>query len=269
MDINPPNNSQLKLFEFGTKKKLILLLFAFILWIIAFIAYLSYGFDYYLVASFNSLRTNPFFADFWYIYTKYMLYLVGLPLLTVYLASFKVEILKKYRLVFFLSIMILAIGNPIVDPILKDFFARPRPQVAHLDLNALYYSSGFSFPSGHAFQSFAGTLPLIICFLTDDATFKRSWMKICLALIILIYAISLAFSRILVGVHYLSDVLFGIGFAIILMVILTSLLQWLLHTGKFNLQNEKWYAMIFVILYLSFIIFSWDYLLYFKVYFIP
>ena len=248
MAVNTPETSQPKLFDFGTKKKLILILCAAILWACALMTYFTSGFDYSLVASFNSLRANYVFADFWYYYTKYMLYVVGLPLLIIYIASFKIDKLKPYRLVLLLTIMISAIGNPIVDPILKNLFARPRPMVAHLDLNSLYYVNGFSFPSGHAFQAFAGTLPLIICFLTNDTTFKRNWIKIILALILLIYAITLAFSRVIVGVHYLSDVLFGIGFAIILMVILGSLLQWLLDKDYLNLQNEKWYALVFVTL---------------------
>ncbi|WP_337971767.1 phosphatase PAP2 family protein [Methanobacterium petrolearium] len=232
------------------------------------IAYFTPGFDYWIVVSCTSLLADPSLANFWYAYTKYLLYIVQFPLLAIYLTSFKISKLKPYRLVLFLSIMLLAIGNPIIDPILKDFFARPRPMIT-FDLNTIYYASGFSLPSGHAFQSFAGTLPLIICFLTNDATFKRNWIKIVLALLLLIYAITLSFSRILVGVHYISDVLFGIGFAIILMVILASLLQWLLDTDRLTLQNEKWYAMVFLILYVSYIIFSWDYFIWFRVYFIP
>ncbi len=248
MAVNTPGTYQLRLFDFRTKKKLILILCTAILWIGALIAYFTPGFDYWLVASFNSLRANYLFADFWYYYTKYMLYVVGFPLLIIYIASFKIDKLKPYRLVLLLAIMTSAIGNPIIDPILKDLIARPRPQVTYLDLNSLYYVSGFSFPSGHAFQAFTNTLPLIICFLTNDAIFKRNWEKIVLALILLIYAITLAFSRVIVGVHYFSDVLFGIGLAIILMVILASLLQWLLNKDYLNLQNEKWYALIFVTL---------------------
>lgn len=257
--------SELKLFEFGIQKKLILLSCTAILWIAAAIAYFTPGFDYWVVASFTSPLADPSLANFWYGYTKYMLYVVEFPLFAIYLVSFKINKLKPYRLVLFLSIVLLAIGNPIVDPILKNFFARPRPMIT-FDLNTIYYASGFSLPSGHAFQSFAVTLPLIICFLTNDKTFQRNWIKIVLALLLLIYAITLSFSRIVVGVHYLSDVLFGIGFAIILMLILASLLQWLLNTGRLNLQNEKWYALVFVILYVSYIIFSWDYFLWFRVY---
>ena len=246
MAVITPETSQLRLFDFRRNKKLLLILCATILWIGALITYFTPGFDYSLVASFNSLRANYMSADFWYYYTKYMLYVVGFPLLIIYIASFKIDKLKPYRLVLLLTIMTSAIGNPIIDPILKNLFTRPRPMVAHLDLNSLYYVSGFSFPSGHAFQAFASTLPLIICFLTNDATFKRNREKIVLALILLIYAITLAFSRVIAGVHYFSDVLFGIGFAIILMVILASLLQWLLKKDYLNLQNEKWYALVFL-----------------------
>ena len=248
MAINTPQNLELKLFDFKTNKKLVLILCAAILWVSALLAYFSPGFDYWLVASFNSLRANYIYADFWYYYTKYMLYVVGFPLLILYIASFKIQKLKPYRLVFMLAIMTSAIGNPIVDPVMKDLISSPRPQVAHLDLNSLYYVSGFSFPSGHAFQSFAITLPVIICLVTNDVTFKRNWKKIVLALILLIYALTLAFSRVIAGVHYLSDILFGIGFAIILMVILASLLQWLLNKNYLNLENEKWYATIFITL---------------------
>lgn len=246
MAIKSPEKLKIKLFDFNASKKLILIFCGAILWSFALLAYFTPGFDYWIVASFNSLRANYIYADFWYYYTKYMLYVVGFPLIIIYIASFKIQKLKPYRLVFMLAIMTSAIGNPIVDPMLKDLIALPRPQVAHLDLNSLYYVSGFSFPSGHAFQSFAITLPLIICFLTNDATFKRNWKKIVLALILLIYALTLAFSRVIAGVHYLSDILFGIGFAIILMVILASLLQWLLDKNYLNLENEKWYATIVI-----------------------
>lgn len=246
MDVENTETTQLRLFDFKTKKKLILILCVAILWIGSLIAYFTSGFDYWLVASFNSLRDNYLFADFWYYYTRFMLYLVLFPLIIIYIASFKLDKLRPYRLVLLLAIMTSAIGNPMVDPILKNWIARPRPYVAHMDINSLYYASGFSFPSGHSFQAFAITLPIIICFFTNDNTFKRNWKKTTIALVLLIYAITLAFSRIIVGVHYISDILFGIGFAIFLMVILASILQWLLKKNYLNLQNEKWYALVFV-----------------------
>ena len=248
IDTLTPSKSGLKLFDLGTRKKLLLILCTSILWIATLIAYSIPDFNYWLVASFNTLRTDPLFAGFWYYYTKYMLYVIGIPLSILYLVSFKLNNLKPYRIVFLLAIMTSAIGTPLVDPVMKDLFAVPRPGVLYPDINSLYYVNGFSFPSGHSFQAFAGTLPLIICFLTSDDTFKRNGKTVTLAIILLIFAITLAFSRLFAGVHFLSDVLFGIGFAVILTVILASILQWLLDTGRLNLKNEKWYALIFIMM---------------------
>jgi undecaprenyl-diphosphatase len=176
-----------------------------------------------------------------------MLYAIATPLSILYVAAFKVNILKPYRTVLLLAVMTLAIGIPIVD-LLKYLYGVPRPWILYPDINSLYLGRGSSFPSGHAFQAFAGTLPLIICFLTNDKNFKRNWYKIILASVLLFFAITLSFSRILAGMHFPSDVLFGIGLAIILMVILASIIQWLLKTQRLNLQNEKWYGLIFIIL---------------------
>ena len=246
MDINTPKTSELKLFEFGRNKKLFLLLCTAILWIGALITYYIPGLNYYLVASFNGLRTEALFAWFWYNYTLYMLYIFLFPIVVLYILSFKVDQLKPYRLVLFLSMMTTAIGTPIVDPVMKNLFAIPRPWIAYPDINSLYHVPGFSFPSGHSFESFSATLPIIICLFTNDETFKRNWKKVTLATILLLLALILALSRVLAGVHYISDVLFGIGFAIFLMVILASLMEWLLKNDYLNVQNEKWYALAFI-----------------------
>ena len=251
---NNYSNVELKLFEFGNEKKLILILCTALLWLSALIAYLIPNFNHLFVASFNTLRTDPLFASLCYYYTKYMLYAIGTPLSILYLASFKVNKLKPYRIVLLLAVMTMAIGIPIAD-ILKYFYAVPRPWVLYPDITSLYHGRGTSFPLEHAFQAFAGTLPLIICFLTNNGPFKRNLEKTILAIILLSFAITLSFSRILAGMHFLSDVLFGIELAIILMVILAIILQWLLDTRKLNLQNEKWYALIFLILIFIGIIF--------------
>ncbi len=238
---------KLKLFEFGFNKKLFFILCITILWLAALIAYLTPNFNHWFLLNFNSLRTDPLFASLCYYYTYYMLYAIIPLVLIFYLAAFKVNKLKKYRMVLFLAFITLAIGIPILD-IIKLYSAVPRPWILYLDINSLYHGRGTSFPSGHAFQAFAGTLPIIICFLTSDGYFKRNNIKIALAILLLIFAISLSFSRILAGMHFLTDVLFGIGLAMFLMVLLAVLLKWLLDTGNLNLKNEKWHALVFTIL---------------------
>ncbi len=240
-------SEDLRLFHFDQRNKLIFILFTAILWMLAIVAYLIPNFNHWFLVNFNVLRTNYFFANLCYYFTTYTLSFIATPISLLYLASFKLDKLKPYRIVLMLSVMTLAIGIPIVD-LIKYYAAVPRPWILYPDINSIYYPGGHSFPSGHAFQAFAGTLPLIICFLTNDETFKRNLKKTVLAIILLVFAIALSFSRLIAGVHFPTDVLFGIGLAVIMMVILIGALQYLLKTGELNLKNEKWYALIFIAL---------------------
>ena len=240
-------SKELKLFDFSLRKKSFFIICTAILWMAAMIAYFTPNFNHWFLLSFNTLRANHLFAILCYDYTNYMLYTIATPISLIYLASFKVKKLKPYRTVLLLAVMTIAIGIPLVD-LIKYYCAVPRPWVLYLDINSIYHPIGHSFPSGHAFQAFAGTLPLIICFLTNDQTFKRNLGKTILAILLLVFAITLSLSRLLAGVHFPTDVLFAIGLAIIMIVILASLLQYLLKTKRLNLKNEKWYALIFIII---------------------
>ena len=169
-------SEDLKLFHFDQRNKLIFILCTAILWILAIVAYLTPNFNHWFLANFNILRTNYLFANICYYFTTLTLSFIATPISLLYLASFKFNKLKPYRIVLLLSVMILAIGIPIVD-LIKYYGVVPRPWLLYPDINSIYYPGGHSFPSGHAFQAFAGTLPLIICFLTNDETFKRNLKK--------------------------------------------------------------------------------------------
>jgi undecaprenyl-diphosphatase len=87
-----------------------------------------------------------------------------------------------------------------IVPFLKEQFERPRPEFADID--------GFSFPSGHAFGSATvyGLLGLVILRVWAGSRPRWLWAGLVWVLIPLV-----GLSRIMLGVHYFSDVLAGIS----------------------------------------------------------
>ena len=75
--------------------------------------------------------------------------------------------------------------------LIKLAISRERP-----DMIALVVADGFSFPSGHATAAFS-SLPIVY----------RSFKK--MKLYWLVYVLLIAFSRVYLGLHYLSDVIGG------------------------------------------------------------
>jgi len=73
-----------------------------------------------------------------------------------------------------------------------------------------------SFPSGHAAMGFI-LLPLLILLIN-----KKEWVKNLSFVLIFIWAVALALSRVIIGAHYASDVLFGSFFIIITFVIFNN-----------------------------------------------
>ena len=98
---------------------------------------------------------------------------------------------------------------------LKALFVRPRPvEVAPLVLEA-----GYSFPSGHSMAAAAYYGFLIYLLWRSEASrTTRQWGSALLALVILL----VGFSRVYLGVHYVSDVLGGFMVSGFYLVIFTS-----------------------------------------------
>jgi undecaprenyl-diphosphatase len=100
-----------------------------------------------------------------------------------------------------LYVLITGVGALILDPTLKLIVGRLRP-VVH---NSVATAPGNSFPSGHALGSFVWYGALLLVFL--PALPQRARKPVIAAVALLVAAIG--FSRMALGVHYLSDVVGG------------------------------------------------------------
>ena len=106
---------------------------------------------------------------------------------------------RRWRLAIYL--LVAGAGALVLDPVLKSLVGRLRPVVAH----PVAYGNGDSFPSGHALGSIVCYGALFLVFL--PAT-RGLWRRVFTVAIVTLIAL-IGVSRILLGVHYVSDVLGG------------------------------------------------------------
>src|SRR5215203_241285 len=93
-------------------------------------------------------------------------------------------------------------GSAVLDWLLKGLFERPRPYFAH----PLIVETSYSFPSGHAMESFV--VYGMLAYFTVLAF--RTWeSRVAVVFGAALLVVLIGFSRMYLGVHYFSDVLAG------------------------------------------------------------
>jgi undecaprenyl-diphosphatase len=103
---------------------------------------------------------------------------------------------RQWRLAAYL--LVTGAGALVLDPILKSLVGRLRPVVPH----PIAHGNGNSFPSGHSLGSIVCYGAILLVFLpAARGRWRPAFITVIVALIALI-----GISRILLGVHYLSDV---------------------------------------------------------------
>jgi membrane-associated phospholipid phosphatase len=107
----------------------------------------------------------------------------------------------------------------------KWFFERPRP------IEALYYESSYSFPSGHATLSIALYGFIALIFYVQSS---KHWQKNLSIILGFSLAFLIGLSRLVLDVHYLSDVLAGF-----LVGSLSALLGLSVYLWQRSHQHEK------------------------------
>ena len=125
------------------------------------------------------------------------------------LASFAFFIMKDKW--FGIKITAVALSSMALMFGLKYLFNRPRPLEPLLSP-----ASGLSFPSGHAFMSFAfyGLLIYMV-----HQKLGKNWLRILIIALLLVLVTVICISRIYLRVHYLSDVIAGLCLGMIWLVI--------------------------------------------------
>ncbi len=112
-------------------------------------------------------------------------------------AAVVLAIRRRWRLTVYL--LVTGAGELVLDPVLKALVGRLRPVVA----NPVAHGNGNSFPSGHALGSIVCYGALFLVFLP---AVRGGWRRGFTAVIVTLIA-AIGVSRLLLGVHYLSDVL--------------------------------------------------------------
>ena len=163
--------------------------------LIALIILIIFAFDFWIVEGISSIRTNfldGFFLGLTFISSKFIIFFF----LTILFISFRKK--REWVLPLWSTLVIASI----VNFFLKIAVQRPRPfQLGIVSIlpileKASHAVWNFSFPSGHAIIVFS-VLPLLN---KEFPKLKYMWI---------IFAVLVAFSRVYLGLHFLSDVIVG------------------------------------------------------------
>ncbi len=115
------------------------------------------------------------------------------------LAAIYLLIRRRWRLTLYL--VVTCAGAFVLDPVIKALVGRLRPVVAH----PVAHGIGNSFPSGHSLDSIVCYGALLLVFLPAA---KGRWRVYFISVVSVLVAL-IGISRILLGVHFISDVIAG------------------------------------------------------------
>ena len=179
-------------------------------WIIGLVLWGQQAFDVTILFYYNAMRiaNDPIvILSKWL--SSYGMAVITITIMAYLLVSQKLKSLDATLTVYFYTICSLGLSG-IAGDVLKEIFARPRPATTFgSEILVLSQAVTNAFPSGHATKSVALALPFIL--LVDDSKNIHKAIKIVIAFI----AAGVCFSRIVLAAHYVSDVVAGIGTALI------------------------------------------------------
>lgn len=117
-----------------------------------------------------------------------------------------------------LVLLVASVGRPLLEWTLKALIDRPRP-----DLGRLVPGNGPSFPSGHVMAAIAiwGLLPPVVALVSG----RRAawWWSVAISATVILVV---AFTRVYLGVHWMSDVVGALVLGALYLLAVEWLLDW-------------------------------------------
>jgi len=184
------------------------LLIAAVFWGIALVMWRNTALDKWLLISHEGLRASKLAATLAQLASGYGMSVIVLVYLLYWSFAFKYEELRSAYPVYLLLLLLFGIAA-IGGEVLKEILNRPRPFVEYAgQIHAFSDAATASLPSGHATKSMALALPFLL-----SIPGKDQWHKTAKLLLVFI-VLGVCYSRVLLGAHYVSDVLAGVGTAL-------------------------------------------------------
>jgi undecaprenyl-diphosphatase len=145
------------------------------------------------------------------------------------IAGIVLAIKRRWRWLIYLAIT--CAGGVALSEELKHYFARARPALAE----ALRQASGYSFPSGHAMGS---TIVFgALAYLASRALPRWRWKAAANALACTL-VLSVALSRVYLGVHWISDIAAGVSAGLLWVVVTTVAYEVLRRARALRIQDR-------------------------------
>ena len=195
------------------RRTLLLIASAAALWGAALLIWAQGGMDKAVQIAHNPLREVSFLTGAAGALSTYGMAFCVLTYLVILALSYKFDGLTDIRKICPLVLLSFAFAG-IAGDLSKEIFGRPRPFVRYAgEMAPVIRPGSSSMPSGHATKAFALTLPFFVF-----AAGKKRWQTL-VRIFLLLTASAVAYSRIVLGVHDLSDILAGCGTALLFLPI--------------------------------------------------
>lgn len=175
---------------------------------LSFLLWMESDFDRDFLLAHNPLRESPALVALCHAISRFGMSAVCLLVLACIAASYRFQAFAEVRPVLLVVVFSFA-AAALIGTILKELLGRARP-ITELagQLNAAVSHGSASFPSGHAAKSMALALPFVL--IVPASSYAMRLVQLAL----LVTASLVCYSRIVLGAHYLSDVLAGAALAL-------------------------------------------------------